>query len=226
VPSALVIMTRSTSDPRIKAAFAPRLPAEQDRRDLALAFIDDLLERVAQLPNVRVRIAVTPPAEALRVHRPSLPSDMFLVQRGTALAERQQNVLHDLAASGFDRLILMGADVPDLPPGRLEQAFAALDASAPVAVIGPTDSGACHLIGVNVTGGKVLDMLGPVRWATPFAADDATAAAAREGVTVRRLDTWNTIGNPEDLGLLSDRLRYAPEAAPHTAAFLRRLKLF
>jgi glycosyltransferase A (GT-A) superfamily protein (DUF2064 family) len=223
--SALAIMTRSTSDPRIHAGVAPRLPAEQDRRDLALAFIDDLLDRAAGLPNVRVRLAVTPPAEALRVHRPSLPSDMFMAQRGTALAERQLNLLHDLAASGFDRVVLTAADLPDLPPGRLEQAFAALDAAAPVAVIGPTDSGACHLVGVNVVEGKVPDVFSGIRWATPFAADDAAAAADRAAVSVRRLDPWNTVATPEDLASLSDRLRYAPDTAPHTAAVLRRLRV-
>lgn len=221
----LTIMTRSTSDPRIKARLAPRVPDEDGRRDLTLAILDDLVDRAGALPNVRVRLAVTPPVEALRVERPALPSETFIPQRGSSLAERQRNVLEDLAASGFTSVVMIGADLPDVPPRHLEQAFAWLSDSAPTVVMGPSDSGGCYLIGVTVTPGLVPDLFSRLRWSTPYAADDLAVAGTAAGLTLRTLDPWNNVKSPADLDLLTARLRYSPDSAPHTAAALRRLKL-
>jgi hypothetical protein len=222
--SVLVITTQSTSDPRINARLAGRIPSEDARRDLALGFLDDLIDRCRGLPGVSLRLAVTPPVESLRLDRPLLPPDTCVPQRGTSAGERRRHVFDDLATSGFTHVVMIGPDTPDLPLEYLQQAFDALAGDPTPVVLGPSPSGGCYLIGLSVKGG-VPDLFSGVRWTSPYTIDDLMDVAARLGLPVHRLDQWNDVNAPDDLQLLAGRLHYAPDAAPHTSVILRRLKI-
>ncbi len=225
MPPALAIMTRSTSDPRIKERLAPSVPDGNARRELALAFIDDLIDRCQAMPGVRVRLAVTAPVEGLRVDRPQLPADTFVAQRGSSVGERQLHVFEDLAASGFRRVVAIGSNVPDVPIEYLRRAFSVLSENTAAVVAGPSDSGACYLIGANIDAGAVPDLFSGVRWLSPHAFDDLEYVCSRAGRELQRLDTWTAIVAPTDLDALVTRLRFAPDSARHTVAALKRLKL-
>lgn len=223
--SAIGIMTRSPSDPRIKARLIPRIHSETSRCELALAFLDDLIDRCRALPDVLVRVAITPPVEGLRLHRPQLTPDMLLPQRGSSLAERQLHAFEDLAAKGFADVVLIGSDVPDLPAAHLEQAMALVGEAASNVVLGPADDGGCYLCGLQVSPGAVPDVFSAVRWESPHAQDDLMQTCERSGRKVKWLPAWNDVDAPADLNQLIDRLRYTPESAPHTSAVLRRIGL-
>jgi glycosyltransferase A (GT-A) superfamily protein (DUF2064 family) len=221
--SVLVIMTRSTSDPRIKTRLTSSIPSQHARRDLALGFIDDLIDRCRALPGVALRLAVTPPVEGLRFDRPDLPADTFLPQRGAKVGERQRHVFEDLVTSGFTHIVMIGSDTPDLPVEYLQRAFHAARHQLSTVVLGPSDSGGCYLLGLSVRAGSVPDLFSAVRWGTPHVLDDVTELAAQLGLAVHRLETWNDVNAPDDLDLLAARLRSAPHVAPNTLAVLRRL---
>jgi glycosyltransferase A (GT-A) superfamily protein (DUF2064 family) len=225
MPHVVGIMARSPSDPRTKSRLIERIPAAEGRSTLALAFLDDLMDRCGALPGILVRVAVTPPMEGLRLHRPGLPANTFLPQRGAAFGERVRCAFEDLAASGFRHVVLVGADLPDLPAHHVERAFALLDEDPHAVAIGPSDAGGCYLVGLNVAQGAVPDPFSDVRWASPHAQDDLAHACDRLGLAPKWLPTWNDVGSPDDLVFLIDRLRYAPETAPNTAAALRKLGL-
>jgi len=222
--AALAIMIQSTSDPRIYARLAGRIPSEEGRRELALAFLDDLIDRCRALPGVSLRLAVTPPVEGVRLDRPLLPPETCLPQRGASVADRRRHVYDDLAVSGFTRIVMIGGDAPDLPLESLRQAFEALARDPAPVVLGPSASGGCYLIGASAASG-VPDIFSNVRWGTPFTSDDVTHACARLGLAVHRLEPWNDVNAPGDLRLLAARLHYAPAVAPHTSAMLRKLRI-
>ncbi len=222
---AIAILTRSSADPRMKARLAPVLPDPDHRRDVALAFLDDLVERAAAQPGVTVKVAVTPPLEGLRMDRPSLLWHQLLLQRGATFGERLHHVLEDLANAGFHQIVMLGADVPDLPPSCLEEAVQALTSDPATVVCGPSGDGSCYLLGLTVHDHRVPDLFSPVRWSTPHMLEDTEAAAVAHGLRVHRVGEWHDVDTPEDLQTLADRLRHAPSTAPHTAAILQSLGL-
>lgn len=225
MPVAIAILTRSPADPRLKQRLAPVLVEAEARREVALAFLDDLVARVNALPNVTLKVAVTLPVEGLRMTRPSIPWNTLLPQRGVTLGERLQHVIDDLVAAGFSQVVLVGNDVPDVPVSCLQEAVRILQEKPQAVVTGPSGDGSYYLLGVTARSGRVPDLLSQVRWGTPDMLNDTEAAAQGQGLTVHRVADWDDIDTPEDLAALVERLRGNPAAAPHTADTLRRLQL-
>jgi rSAM/selenodomain-associated transferase 1 len=225
VSAAIAILTRSPADPRLKERLKPVIADATARREVALAFLDDLVARVTAMPAVTLKVAVTPPVEGLRMSRPSILWNQLLPQRGASFGERLQHVIVDLAAAGFTQVILLGADVPDLPPACLEEAVRVLQEQPQSVVIGPSGDGSYYLLGLSVRAHRVPDLLSAVRWGTPHMLEDTEAAAEAQGLPVHRVPSWHDVDAPEDLTALIDRLRQNPAAAPHTAEALRRCQL-
>ena len=221
----IVILTRSPSDPRLKARIAPVVPDSHQRLDLVLAFLDDLVERVGAVEGAALKVAVTPPLEGLRLVRPWIRWDQLLLQRGATFGDRLRNVFVDLDAAGFTRIILLGADVPDLPAAALEDAVRRLAADPHPVVTGPSGDGSFYLLGLTVHNHVVPELFDKARWGTPHMLEDVEAAAVAHGLTVGRTMDWHDVDTPEDVRELADRVRSAPTTAKATAEMLRELKL-
>lgn len=220
----IAILTRSPSDPRLKARIAPVVPDSQQRLDLVLAFLDDLVARVSAVEGVALKVAVTPPLEGLRLARPWIRWDQLLLQRGTTFGDRLRNVITDLAKAGFTRIILLGADVPDLPAAALDEALR-LTADPAAVVTGPSDDGSFYLLGLTVQNHVVPELFTDVRWGTPHMLDDLEAAAVSHGLRVSRTANWPDVDTPEDVMALALRLKSSPDTASHTSEILRALSL-
>lgn len=219
----VAVFTRSPSDPRLKARIGPVVPNPDHRRDLVLAFLDDLLDRLGQPADRAVKVAVTPPLEGLRIARPWIPGNRLLLQRGVTFGDRLRHAFEDLAAAGFQQIVLLGVDVPDLPPAEIDAAVSLVRADARTVVTGPSGDGSFYLLGMTVTNRVVPDLFTDVRWGTPYMLEDVEARARAAGLTVARTGDWHDVDTPEDVQALADRLRLAPSTAPHTAAVLRTI---
>jgi glycosyltransferase A (GT-A) superfamily protein (DUF2064 family) len=225
VAAAIAILFRSPADPRLKERLTPVIPDVHARREVALAFLDDQLARVAALPGVTFKVAVTAPVEGLRMTRPSIQWNQLLPQRGGSFGERLQNVVIDLAAAGFTTVILLGSDVPDLPASCLTDALKVLSEQPNTVVTGPSGDGSYYLLGMPVRAARVPDVLSQVRWGTPHMLEDTEAAAAAQGLDVHRVAEWPDVDAAEAFTALVGRLRANASAAPNTAETLRRLSL-
>lgn len=221
----VAILTRSPSDPRLKERIGPAVPDRDHRRDLVLAFLDDLLERTSVLSDVTVRVAVTPPLEGLRIARAWIPGNRLVLQRGVTFGDRLRHVFEDLAAAGFQQIVLLGVDVPDLPPAEIDAALRLVREDARTVVTGPSGDGSFYLLGMTVTNRMVPDLFTDVRWGTPHMLDDVEARARAAGLMIARTADWHDVDTPEDVQALTDRLRVAPATAPHTAVVLRTIGL-
>jgi len=73
----------------------------------------------------------------VRVHR----------QRGRSFGQRLENAVNDLAAEGYDRVVIVGRDCPQLTSDHVSNAIQLLDSNQ--LVIGPDHRGGCWLIGLH-----------------------------------------------------------------------------
>jgi rSAM/selenodomain-associated transferase 1 len=128
---------------RVKTRLAAATSADWAAR-VADAFLRDTIERLAAVP-VRRALAYAPPeAEAYFVN---LVRGRFVLrpQADGDLGRRLAAFVAEELSAGAERVVLVGADSPTVPPAYLEQAFAALERAD--VVLGPAMDGGYYLLG-------------------------------------------------------------------------------
>ena len=128
-----------------------------------------------------------------------------------------KNAFQRCFSDGFASVVLIGSDIPDLPPEIFAEAFAALDNSG--AVIGPAADGGYYLIGFRKET-FVPEVFGGIAWSTGTVFAETWPVWSRAGVGVHRLPLWRDVDTPEDLRDLIRRHRDTPFARSRTMACL------
>jgi rSAM/selenodomain-associated transferase 1 len=131
-----------------------------------------------------------------------------LLQEGAGLGSRLENALASLDPSGASRTVFVGMDAPHLPPERLRDAFAALDADQSATVLGPCEDGGYYLIGVR--GRWPAGALEDIRWSTAEALTDTRAALGKHGIDCAMLPEWYDVDTIEELRRLAGELATMP----------------
>jgi hypothetical protein len=94
-------------------------------------------------------------------HNPSAEADPTEShpQRGRDFGQRLENAVEELAALGYDKIVIVGRDCPELSQEDVASALAALDEHR--LVIGPDHRGGCYLIAIHA---RDRQLLHHVRW--------------------------------------------------------------
>ena len=206
----LVLLARAPS-----AGGKTRLTAHlSDARARALRerlFLDTL--EVTRATGIPVVVSFTPDDAREEMSRVAL--DVTLIpQRGNDLGERMLHAMHHAAASGAESVVLIGSDLPALPPQHLLDAFAMLETDADV-VFGRAQDGGFYLVGAR---GKMPDIFRGIAWSTPHVFDAVVTAAHRADLRVAYAPEWWDIDGLDDLQRVLTDPR--PDAAPHVRAWL------
>ena len=143
---ALVIMARYPEEGAVKTRLARDLGPRWTLR-LYRAFIDDLAGKFGSFPRPLIWYYLpesSPFPQLFSQRYPCRP------QSGSSLQERMLRIFEDLFGEGFQRVVVIGADVPHIPVEAVEDAFALL--SATDVVLRPSCDGGYHLIGLKAPG--------------------------------------------------------------------------
>ena len=93
-------------------------------------------------------VACDPPAAVAAMQRYADGAEV-MAQRGNNLGDRIRHAFEDTFRLGTTSVVVIGSDLPDLPPRLLAEAFAALEADGTLVVIGPATDGGYYLIGMS-----------------------------------------------------------------------------
>ncbi len=147
-----------------------------------------LLRRLGTDPRWQTVIAVSPDREGLqsRVWPRDLPR---LVQGRGSLGDRMARLIR---RGPPGRIVVIGADIPDISRWDVASAFAALGSSQ--AVIGPSEDGGYWLIGLKRGAAPVpAKLFDGVRWSSPHAMSDTVRSLGTSRIaylrTLRDVDT-------------------------------------
>lgn len=135
------------------------------------------------------------PEEAQAEMRALAGEATLIVQRGGDLGARMRNAMHDAFATGAAAVVLIGSDLPTLPPEHVSDAFAMLDSGADV-VFGPSEDGGFYLVGAR---SALPDMFHGIEWSMRDVLARVTAAAHESGLTVGMARAWWDVDDPEHL---------------------------
>jgi glycosyltransferase A (GT-A) superfamily protein (DUF2064 family) len=179
-------------------------------------FVVALIERLAAVGERR--LVAYAPAEAERAFRAVVKGKWELAPQADGEAGRH---LEQVLAAGLQsarRVVLVGADCPDLPRELIGEAFAALGTHD--VVLGPSAEGGCYLVGVA----RRVPPLVPIgAWGTPDAWSQITGRAAAAGVAWHELAPWNDVQDGAGLQDLNSRLSTSGASDARLAQLQREL---
>ena len=127
----------------------------------------------------------------------------LIPQRGDDLGARMRNAMFDVFEAGAAAVVLIGSDLPTLPPEHIVHAFDLLEGagfSSAVpgcdVVLGPSEDGGFYLVGAR---GHMPNIFSGVHWGRSDVLECVSAAAHKAGVIIARAPGWWDVDSPEDL---------------------------
>jgi len=116
------------------------------------------------------------------------------VQQGNDLGERMKDAFEKSFSLGFENVVGVGTDIPDLTPEIISEAFLTLNHSD--TVFGPADDGGYYLLGMKKLYREVFD---DKEWSTPTLLTKTFSSLDNNSVTYSSLKSLNDIDTIEDL---------------------------
>jgi rSAM/selenodomain-associated transferase 2/rSAM/selenodomain-associated transferase 1 len=190
--------------------------------DLSRNFITDTLDTLSN-GHYSCRVACYPGERKAEMIDEFGSKHLYMSQTGSDLGERMKNAMADLFSEGFQSILVIGSDIPDLPNHILESAFRALESHD--AVIGPSVDGGYYLIGMQEP--KFLpDVFAGLMWGTNTVFKDTTKIFREKGYSLYVLPTWRDVDRPVDLNDFMKRNEKTEFAHSNTMTFLRTAMSF
>lgn len=209
----LILFARRPELGRVKTRLTPPATASQA---LALyeAFLADQVRFAASFARARrgVEVCFDGPWE--------FPPGIAVTEQGPGdLGERLARAVARSRARGARATVIIGADAPSLPRGRVEEAFEALSSGAD-AVIVPAEDGGYVLVGATSPHPALFEGI-------PWGGSDVAAVtrrhAAEAGLRLSELEGWRDVDTWDDLAALARDLAADADRAPVTARVLSAL---
>ena len=225
----IVYMLAKTPQPGfVKTRLCPPLDPKQ-AASLAAASAADTLTMLTSLTDVVVRLALDEGSSAGRGdlesagpapgHRAAATADLRLVADGLGvpvveqgegdLGVRMAGLLRRGLADGLPT-ILLGSDAPDLPAGRVADAFQSLECVDVVIV--PAVDGGYVLIGARRPLDAMFEIDAP--WSSEQVLEATLAALGRTDATWEMQSPWEDVDDAPALGRLAGRLLTDPVPVP------------
>ena len=117
-------------------------------------------------------------------------------QMGNDLGDRMGNAFKEVFFQGFDRVLLIGSDIPDLPNRLIDEALAALKNYD--AVLGPSHDGGYYVIGFR-RNAFLPQVFSGITWGTPEVFEQTMGILRKANLSVYTLSVWRDIDTIADL---------------------------
>jgi rSAM/selenodomain-associated transferase 1 len=138
-------------------------------------------------------------------------------QQGRNLGERMATAFYETFAQGFQQVLLLGTDFPDLPDSFVDEAFKHLPHHD--AVIGPAVDGGYYLIGFN-SHTFLAEIFDDMPWGTADVYQRTLTVFSIKGCKIHVLPKWCDIDTYQDLErFIKTNLRHQTTAL-NTVAYL------
>jgi rSAM/selenodomain-associated transferase 1 len=215
----IILFVKYPEPGKVKQRLTPPLPSEV-ASELYRNFILDHLITLGRL-SVTLRIYFTP-ASSEQQFRTLLGEERSLLpQEGADLGERMKNAFLDVFSEGFERAVLMGSDLPDLPGRIIRDALLSLDTYG--SVVGPSQDGGYYLIGFRKST-FTPEAFDSMPWSTDTVLESTLYILDQHHRTVYMLEYWNDIDTFENLKSLLHRSANSTFAHSHTMRYLDRFR--
>lgn len=120
--------------------------------------------------------------------------ELKFIQEGVDLGERMQNAFEKGFNDGYERIVLIGSDLPDISPEIIQKGFDALENNE--VVFGPAEDGGYYLVGMS---NPQFSVFQKKQWSTEGLLKETMIELNEKGIKIALLKTLNDIDTFEDL---------------------------
>jgi uncharacterized protein len=166
--------------------------------DLYKCFVSDLMEMIEQ-SGYPFEMFFYPPDAKQEVVKWLGDEHTLVSQMGNGLGDRMGNAFQEVFSRGFDRALLIGSDIPDLPNQFIDEALAALKEYD--AVAGPSHDGGYYMIGFR-RNAFLAQVFNGITWGTPEVFEQTMRILRKANLSVYTLPVWRDIDTIVDLKAL------------------------
>lgn len=189
------------------------------------AFVADLLDIIYRM-DINLRIFYYPGKHEGLMRKWLGTNAPLFAQQGTDLGERMHHALCCTAAEGYQRVVLVGSDIPGLNEQIINKAFSVL--AAHPAAIGPAMDGGYYLIGFR-SGCLFREAFTGIDWGLPGVLEKTLQRFRQKGEEVPLLLPFlRDIDTRQDLQVFAEDLSDGPARPSHlqcTRAVLAEMKM-
>jgi rSAM/selenodomain-associated transferase 1 len=218
--NALVILTKAPEPGQSKTRLVPPLTFEE-AAELAHVLLIDQLENLANFSTAQLFLAYTPPAASSWFQALTPRGGSCFCQQGDSLGDRMRQAFEHLFARGFQRAILIGADLPALSLAALDDAIASLQTKDCEVVLGPSLDGGYYLVGMNKL---VADIFDDIEWSRHDVLARTIEKLNAQNKKYKLLRPWYDIDTIDDLRRLELDFSGSAGAMEKTLTLLRKFK--
>lgn len=120
--------------------------------------------------------------------------DFKTIQQGNDLGERMKNAFKDGFEKGYQNIVLIGSDLPDISEELINKSFEVLKTSD--TVFGPAEDGGYYLVGMKQLH---IDLFDNMPWSSSRVFEETLNVLESQSISVGLLETLNDIDTLEDL---------------------------
>jgi rSAM/selenodomain-associated transferase 1 len=200
---------------RVKTRLAADI-GEQAAVDIYSRFVTDLLETLGKT-GVDTRVCIFP-SEKEAAWRDWLGDNhTWYHQHGADLGAKMENAFADAFLKGYDEVLVIGSDSPDLSVSILQASF--MELGEHDMVIGPTFDGGYYLLGFKQPA-FIQDVFRGISWSTEEVYKQTVAVARRHMLHYCEMPRWRDIDTVDDLREFYQEKRESGSVANGTMALL------
>ncbi len=199
MPDQLILFTRFPEPGRVKTRLIPALGAE-GASDLHRQLTEHCVDRISPaLTGMNLALQVFYSGGSNKLMRRWFPDIPAVQQQGRTLGQRMSAAVGHVRTRPGQRILLFGADCPDLDQTLIHSALKILTNHD--LVLGPTFDGGYYLLGIgpSCTTADLNSLLTDIPWGTAEVLEQTLARAEAAGCSYGVLPTLHDIDRPEDL---------------------------
>jgi uncharacterized protein len=217
--NALVVMTKAPEPGKSKTRLVPPLTFEEAAA-LSRALLLDQLDHLTRFCDADLYVAFTPESSAPLFHA-LVPQDFCCFpQSGNGLGERMTGVFQHLFDQRYERIVLIGSDLPPVPLQTFDSAYASLGSKRDV-VLGPTEDGGYYLVGMKLFAPVLFE---GIHWSRADVLTRTLEKISHAGLTHELLPVWYDIDTAQDLVRLHSKHQANPFLMKNSSALLQELR--
>lgn len=193
---AIIIFSRLPIGQETKTRLANILD-EKQREILHVAMWADIFSEVMNLSDkINIFLYWTGSGD-INNYKKFIPENFILRQQeGKNLGEKMNNAMREIFYTGYNRVVLIGSDIPSVRAINIKRAFDSLNHSD--VVIGPSEDGGYWLIGMKKFISEVFN-IPESKWGDSSVLDSTVKKLKDSGIIYNLADTLQDLDTPDDI---------------------------